>query len=155
MPDTVIEGVIVQQLLTHRDERGFFREIARLSRLDPRIPVAQMSHSLVHTGVVKAWHGHLVQGQWNYVVNGFIKVALFDTRKDSATCGRTMEILCGDGQEGRVYYFPHGVLHGYRCVQGPMNILYFTTGEYDPAEEVRVNHDDPSIGYKWHEQSKY
>jgi dTDP-4-dehydrorhamnose 3,5-epimerase len=155
MSDTSIEGVSVHPVQTHQDERGFFREIARLSRLEPSLPVRQISHSLVHAGVVKAWHGHRDQGQWNYVINGLIKAVLFDSRQDSPTRGRKMEILCGDGHEGRVYFFPPGVLHGYRCIHGPMNILYFTTGEYDPSEEIRVDHDDSSIGYKWHEQSKY
>jgi dTDP-4-dehydrorhamnose 3,5-epimerase len=109
----------------------------------------QLSHSLVREGVLKAWHGHRVQTQWNYVAVGLIKVALHDARPDSQTAGETMEFLAGDEHPVRVYAFPPGVLHGYRCLRGPMHIIYVTSGTYEPAEEVRVPGDNPEIGYDW------
>jgi dTDP-4-dehydrorhamnose 3,5-epimerase len=141
----VIEGVQVCELTTHADERGFFREIIRVTAPG----VAQISHSLVYAGVVKAWHLHRRQTQWNYVVCGLIEVALHDTRQDSATYRKTMELLVGDNQPSRVYAFPPGVAHGYRCLSGPMHIIYMTSGVYDLSDEARIPHDDPAIGYDW------
>ena len=134
----MIDGVKIIKLKTHKDDRGFFREIFRFQEQFGKISVGQLSHSLVQEGVVKAWHGHMYQSQWNYVVSGQIKVALYDNRKDSSTYKDTMEFVAGDGAEPIAYYFPPVVLHGYKCSQGPMQIIYVTSGLYDLDEEIRL-----------------
>jgi len=146
---TVIDGVIVKDLVTHSDERGFFREIIRSGEGADRGAFGQISHSLVNLGVIKAWHAHKVQSQWNYVVNGLLKVVLYDNRSDSPTFKNRMELFIGDDELARAYYFPAGVLHGYKCLKGPMNIIYVTSDIYDLTDEVRIAHDDRSIGYDW------
>lgn len=141
----MIDGVIIKELQTHEDERGFFREIFRFSEEYNDISVGQLSHSLVKEGVIKAWHGHRVQSQWNYVVTGLIKVALHDNRTNSPTYKEIMEFLVGDGQEPSAYFFPPGVLHGYKCLKGPMQIIYVTSGVYDLEDEVRIDLNSLSI----------
>ena len=145
----MIEGVSIKSLVTHADARGFFREVIRSTDGFFGAGFGQLSHSLVQAGVVKGWHGHVRQTQWNYVLGGLIRVGLHDARPDSPTFRRTMEFLAGDGQPAGVYAFPPGVLHGYRCLAGPMNIFYVTSGTYDLEDEVRIPHDDPAIGYDW------
>jgi dTDP-4-dehydrorhamnose 3,5-epimerase len=145
----MIEGVAFKELVTFSDERGFFRELIRDTDEFSSEGIGQISHSLVYPGVVKAWHAHKVQSQWNYVVNGLIYVALHDLRKESATYGQTMTFLTGDNQAKKIYKFPPGVLHGYKCIHGPMNIIYFTSGIYDTNDEVRIEHDDKEIGFDW------
>jgi dTDP-4-dehydrorhamnose 3,5-epimerase len=149
----MIQGVAIKELTTHTDDRGFFREIIRVTDDFFRDGFGQMSHSLVYPGVVKAWHLHKKQTQWNYVVSGLIKVALHDTRKESSTYNQTMEFLIGDYQPARVYCFPPGVAHGYQCIHGPMNIIYVTSGVYDIDDEQRISHNDPEIGYDWKDVS--
>ena len=143
----MIHGVQFKDLVTHTDERGFFRELIRSTDGFFEWGGGQLSHSLVKQDVLKAWHMHRVQTQWNYVVIGLIKVALHDTRPDSPTYRETMEFLAGDGQAAQVYGFPPGVAHGYRCVKGPMHIIYVTSGVYDLADEIRIPLDDSGIGY--------
>jgi dTDP-4-dehydrorhamnose 3,5-epimerase len=145
----MIEGVIIKELVTHADERGFFREIIRLTDDFFAEGFGQLSHSLVYPGVVKAWHAHRQQTQWTYVACGLLKVALHDGRPQSPTYRQTMEILVGDYQPARVYCFPPGVAHGYCCVGGPAHVIYVTSGVYDLSDEVRLPHDDSSIGYDW------
>lgn len=145
----MIQGVFIKPLATHADHRGFFREIIRRTDDFFTAGFGQLSHSLVNPGVVKAWHGHRVQTQWNYVATGQLRVALVDQREGSATRGRMMEFVVGDGATEQVYSFPPGVLHGYRCLRGPMHIIYVTSGVYDLSDEVRIPHDDPRIGYDW------
>lgn len=145
----MIDGVVFKDLVTHADERGFFREIVRATDDFFAPGFGQLSHSLVHQGVLKAWHAHRDQSQWNYVVSGLIKVALHDTRESSLTYRQTMEFLAGDNQPVRVYFFPPGVAHGYRCLLAPMHIIYMTSGTYDLEDEIRLRHDDPEIGYDW------
>jgi dTDP-4-dehydrorhamnose 3,5-epimerase len=145
----VIDGVEFKDLVTHTDERGFFREVIRSTDPFFKAGFGQLSHSLVHQDVVKAWHGHRWQTQWNYVIAGLLYVALYDSRSESPTFRQTMEFLAGDGQTVRAYMFPPGVLHGYRCLQGPMHITYVTSGVYDIDDEVRLAPDDRSIGIDW------
>lgn len=145
----MINGVEFKELITYPDYRGFFRELLRNSDSTAKEGIGQISHSLVHTGVVKAWHAHKMQTQWNYVLSGTIYVALHDLRKDSSTFGKTMTFLSGSNQKSSIYKFPNGVAHGYKCVEGPMNIIYFTSGEYDLDDEIRIKHDDVSIGFDW------
>ncbi len=142
-----IDGVVIKNIASHVDQRGFFREILRTQ--EEAVTVGQLSHSLVLAGVVKAWHVHAVQSQWNYVACGTIKVALHDTRVDSPTYRKTMEFLAGEGYPPQAYFFPPGVAHGYKCLQGPMHIIYATSGVYDLGEEIRLAQDDKEIGYNW------
>ena len=145
----MIDGVKIIELATHEDDRGFFREIFRFSAQFGGTPVGQLSHSQVAEGVVKAWHGHVYQSQWNYVVSGQIKVVLYDNRKTSATYKETMEFITGDGVDPMAYFFTPGVLHGYKCLRGPMQIMYVTTGIYDLEDEIRMINENLNMDFVW------
>lgn len=144
-----IAGVEIKKLVTHSDQRGFFREIIRSTDGFFAAGFGQLSHSLVNKGVLKAWHAHRYQSQWNYVTSGKIQVALHDARPESPTYRMTMEFAVGEGEEAVCYFFPPGVLHGYRCIEDPMNIIYVTSGTYDLKDEIRIPEDDHEVGYSW------
>jgi len=145
----MIEGVITKELVTHTDEGGYFREIIRVTDDFFGEGFGQWSHSLVNQGVAKAWHLHKIQTDWLYLVMGTMKVGLHDTREDSPTHGQTMEILLGDHHETQVIKIPPGVAHGYKILQGPAHVIYITSHVYNPSDELKIAHDDPSIGYDW------
>jgi dTDP-4-dehydrorhamnose 3,5-epimerase len=145
----MIEGVLFKDLKTFPDDRGFFRELIRDSDDFAKEEIKQISHSLVYSGVIKAWHAHKEQTQWNCVLNGLIFVALHDLRIDSPTFQKTITFLSGDNHNNFIYKFPKGVAHGYKCINGPMNIIYFTSGLYDVEDEIRIPFDDPSIDFDW------
>ncbi len=144
-----IDGVSFKSLITYPDERGFFREVIRVS--DPFFSegFCQWSHSLMYDGVVKAWHIHKIQVDWWYVPAGVLKVALHDTRSDSPTFRQTMDFLMGDHQEAKVLKIPPGVAHGCKCISGPVHLFYVTSQTYNPADEGRIPFDDPAVGYDW------
>lgn len=145
----MIAGVFLKEVVSHADERGFFRELIRVTDDFFSAGFGQLSHSLVYPGVVKAWHAHKIQTQWTYVACGLLKVVLYDNRLESPTFREVMEFLAGDHQPACVYSLPPGVLHGYKCVHGPAQVFYVTSGVYDLADEVRVPYDDPNIRYVW------
>ena len=132
----MLSDIKLIKLETHNDERGFFREIIRLKNNSENIEIGQISHSFVKEGVVKAWHGHLYQSQWNYVLCGEIKAALYDSRKDSKTYGKIFE-FSASSRNPLIYFFPPGIFHGYKCINGPMDIIYITSGTYDLSDELR------------------
>ncbi len=145
----MIEGVVAKQLTTHADERGFFREIIRVTDTFFGEGFGQLSHAVVYPGVAKAWHIHQRQVDWWYVAVGVMKVALHDTRAGSPTYRQTMELLMGDHQPATALRIPPGVAHGYRCIQGPAHMIYVTSIVYEATDEGRIPHDDPAIGYDW------
>jgi dTDP-4-dehydrorhamnose 3,5-epimerase len=141
-----IEGVEIKQLVTHADERGFFREVIR--ETDEFFEhFGQWSHSLLYAGTAKAWHYHRRQTDWWYCI-GALKVALYDLRDDSPTRGELMEFFMGDRYGASCLKIPPGVAHGCRALE-LTHLLYVTSSVYDAADEGRLAHDDPSIGYDW------
>jgi dTDP-4-dehydrorhamnose 3,5-epimerase len=147
----MIDGVTIKDLVTHSDERGFFRELIRVDDLFFAEGFGQWSHSMMYQGVAKAWHIHKVQVDWWYVAGGVLKVALHDTRPKSPTYRETMELFMGDNQPATALRIPPGVAHGCKCISGPANLFYITSNVYDPADEGRIAHDDPEIGFNWAE----
>jgi dTDP-4-dehydrorhamnose 3,5-epimerase len=145
----MIDGIIIKELTTHSDERGFFREIIRANDAFFAEGFGQWSHSLMYDGVIKAWHLHRVQTDWWYVVTGVLQIGLCDLRSDSLTYKESMEFLMGDYQKAKVLKIPPGIAHGCKTVQGPVHLLYMTSHVYNPADEIRIAHDDPEIGFDW------
>ena len=141
----MILGVSIINLVTHSDSRGFFREIFRMSENFPGLKVEQISHSRANRGVVKGWHGHVVQSQWNYVLSGEISVALLDWRQNSDTKGTVMNFVAGENSK-ICYFFPPGIFHAYRCNSKSMDILYCTSGKYDLKDEVRFDFGEIGVG---------
>jgi dTDP-4-dehydrorhamnose 3,5-epimerase len=141
----LIDGVEVKDLVTHADERGFFREIIRETDFffDH---FGQWSHSLMYTGTTKAWHIHKEQTDWWYVI-GSLKVALYDLRPESPTSGHLLELFLGD-RFAKCLKIPPGVAHGCRALE-LSHLLYVTSNVYNPGDEGRRPHDDPEIGYDW------
>lgn len=145
----MIQGVVIKDLVTHCDERGFFREMIRVTDGFFSEGFGQLSHTMTYVGAAKAWHFHRKQIDWWYVVCGTIKVALHDLRKDSPTYKVTQEIFMGDQYPARLLRIPQMVAHGYKVLAGPMHLVYTTSLVYDPGDEGRMPHDDPAIGYDW------
>lgn len=145
----MIQGIEFKTLVTHGDDRGFFRELIRSSDDIFAEGFGQWSHSLMFNNVVKAWHYHNIQTDWWYVVSGVLRVGLCDLRKQSPTYKATMDFLMGDLQQPRVLKIPPGIAHGCKTVQGPVNLFYVTSHVYDPADEIRIPYDDPSIDFDW------
>ena len=145
----MIDGVVVKELETHSDQRGFFREIIRTTDDFFEPGFGQWSHSLMYQGVVKAWHLHRLQTDWWYVGSGVLRVALRDQRPESRTHKQVMDLVMGEGQAGQVLTIPPGVAHGCKVIQGPVNLFYITSKVYNPDDELRLPHDQQDLGIDW------
>jgi dTDP-4-dehydrorhamnose 3,5-epimerase len=145
----MIEGVVSKELQTFQDERGFFREIIRVTDAFFAEGFGQWSHSLMYDNVIKAWHYHNIQTDWWYVCTGVVRVGLCDLRQNSSTYHKTMDFLMGDYQPAQVIKIPPGVAHGCQTVQGPVNLFYFTSHTYNPDDELRLPYNDPQIDFDW------
>ncbi len=145
----LIQGVWLKTLITHADERGFFREVLRVTDDIFSEGFGQLSWTLMHQGVCKAFHWHRKQIDWWLAASGVIKAVLYDLREESPTLGLTNEFMMGDGYDPMVLKIPPGVAHGLKVIQGPAHLFYITSRVYDPQDEGRIPHDDEAIGYDW------
>lgn len=146
----MLEGVILQPLRRHADERGYLMEILRES--DPHFEhFGQVYVSKNYPGVIRAWHYHERQTDIWCVVSGMIKVALYDMRPDSRTHGQVREVFMGDDNPVTLV-IPVGVAHGYKTTGvAPSLLLNFADNLYNPAapDEFRIPWDSPDIPYAW------
>jgi dTDP-4-dehydrorhamnose 3,5-epimerase len=145
----LISGVVLKELVRHKDERGFFEELIRVN--DPFFSegFGQLSHSFMHSGVIKAWHIHKTQVDWWYVARGDLKVALYDNRPGSPTYKLINDFTAGVHGENVVIKIPPGVAHGCKVLGASAELFYVTSGIYNSEEEGRIPFDDPKIGYDW------
>ena len=150
-----IHDVVIKPLVTHSDDRGYFREILRdddelLRRF------GQTSITKSYPGVIKAFHWHQDQDDLWYVADGMARVVLYDRREDSPTRGETQVIYAGEDNPVLIY-IPTGVAHGYQVLGSkPVVVFYHVTKSYNPAEpdEMRIPFDDPEIGFDWSIQNR-
>lgn len=147
--NTLIKGVEIKKLARHHDERGYFEELIRVTDEFFKEGFGQLSHSYMYSGVIKAWHIHKTQIDWWFCARGDLKVALCDQRKGSATENIINEFQIGEHSENIIIKIPPGVAHGCKVIGESAELVYVTSGIYNPHEEGRISHDDQNIGYDW------
>jgi dTDP-4-dehydrorhamnose 3,5-epimerase len=145
----LIEGVMIKELVRHKDDRGFFEELIRKTDDFFKEGFGQLAHSFMHKGVIKAWHIHKTQIDWWYVSKGTLHVALYDMRKDSPTYGVLNTYTLGEGGRDIELKIPCGVAHGCKVISVESELFYVTSSVYNPDEEGRIPQDDQNIGYDW------
>lgn len=146
----MIDGVKTKNLRVIPDERGRVMEILRMD--DPLFQkFGQVYMTTTFPGVVKAWHYHKKQTDNVAVVRGMVKLALYDTREDSPTCGEVNEFFVGEHNPILVQ-IPQRVHHGWKCTgEYEAIIINIPTEvyEYDQPDEYRVDPHRNDIPYDW------
>ncbi|MBW2308434.1 MAG: dTDP-4-dehydrorhamnose 3,5-epimerase family protein [Deltaproteobacteria bacterium] len=147
---SLIAGVHMRRARVIPDERGRLGEIFRCD--DPLFEkFGQVYFTTTFPGVIKAWHYHKVQTDWVYVVQGLIKMALYDKREGSPTFGEINELYLGEHCPARVK-IPPGVYHGWICVSEREAIIVNVPTEpynYENPDEYRLHPHDNHIPYLW------
>src|SRR5207248_5811477 len=127
----------------HEDERGWFAELARASKLPKPFVQANLSRS--RAGVIRGLHYH-ERGQDDLFVclDGMVRVVVLDR-----TSGETFSEDIGDDNPVAVYV-PGIHAHGYEALTDCL-FLYLVTEEYDPAnpDEHGVPWDDERVRHLW------
>ncbi len=145
-----IYGVKIKKLNVIPDERGWLMEILRR---DDEIfeRFGQVYISTVYPGVVKGWHYHKIQTDYITVIKGMVKLALYDSRKNSATHGMIMEFFIGE-KNPLLVKIPPLVYHGVKGIgTEPAIMLNCPTEPYNPSspDEYRVHPYKNDIPYSW------
>lgn len=162
-PDStdLIDGVLIEPLQVHPDDRGFFAELARLGSkgiaahmiADGQRQI-QISTTLTYPGTIKAIHYHFEQTDLWAPIAGMLQVFLYDMRRSSKTFGLINTLYVGQLRPWEVL-IPPGVGHGYKVLgTEPAQLVYLTDRYYNPKDEGRLPYDHAEIGYDWEIQHK-
>lgn len=149
MPE-LIHGVRIKQLRVIPDERGRLMEMLRADD-DLFIKFGQAYLTTAYPGVVKAWHYHSRQTDNFVVVQGMMKVVLYDAREDSPTLGRVNEFFMGE-HNPMLLQIPPMVYHGFKCISEREALVVNLPTEvynYQQPDEYRVPAHSQDIPYDW------
>jgi dTDP-4-dehydrorhamnose 3,5-epimerase len=144
----VIEGAAIRPLQQIPDERG---KVMHMLRADaPHFErFGEIYFSVVYPGAIKAWHLHKRMTLNYAVVNGSIKLVLYDDRDSSRTRGQLDELFIGDSNYCLVTV-PAGVWNGFKGIgTQPSIVANCATHPHDPEEIVRLDPMSPKIPYVW------
>jgi dTDP-4-dehydrorhamnose 3,5-epimerase len=139
----VITGLRRLPLELHGDERGWFMELRRDSRL-PK-PMVQTNVSFSRAGVIRGLHYH-EHGQDDLFacLRGTARVVVLDRESGVAF---TEDI----GEENPVaLYIPGRHAHGFEALTDVL-FCYHVTAEYDPLDpdEHTIPWNDPRVAQLW------
>ena len=149
-----LQGVLLVEPDTYRDDRGFFRETFKASAFRSGgvgDAFMQSNVSRSSAGVLRGLHfqsppadvAKLVS-----VVQGRIFDVVADVRRDSPTLGGWVgaELSAVDG---RSLFVPEGFAHGFVALEDDTVVTYLMTGEFSPQHDTGVRWDDPDLGIDW------
>jgi dTDP-4-dehydrorhamnose 3,5-epimerase len=143
----VIDGVEVLPLRRREDERGWFVELRRESRLPA--PTRQTNVSFSRAGVIRGLHYH-ERGQNDLFacLQGTARVVVLDRET-----GDVFSLDIGDDNPVAVW-IPGRHAHGFEALTDLL-FCYHVTEEYDPddPDEHEIPWDDPRVKHLWSTQS--
>ena len=144
----MIEGVGIFPLRRIQDERGTVMHMLRED--DAHFGhFGEIYFSTIYPGVIKGWHLHSRMTINYAVVDGNIKLVLFDQRSGSKTKGELQEIVFGQINY-QLVRVPPGVVNGFTAVGGQRAIVANCADiPHDPNEITRIDPFTPSIPYDW------
>ena len=146
----MIDGVKIIPKKQIIDERG---KIMHMMRNDDEnfTKFGEVYFSTAYPGVIKGWHEHKEQVQNYTVIQGMIKLVLYDNRENSPTYKNLIEIFMGDLNYVLVR-IPTGIINGYKCI-GDKTAIIANCATIPHKASGEMNRYDPLsnelIPYKW------
>ena len=137
----MIEGVLINKLKQIPDERGAIYHMLRRDN-DHFIEFGEIYFSIAFPGIIKGWHEHTKQIQNYAVIDGKIKLVLFDNRSNSKTYKKIDEIFLGEENYSLVT-IPTGIITAYKCISKKNSILAnCSTLPHDPNEMINYDYNE-------------
>jgi dTDP-4-dehydrorhamnose 3,5-epimerase len=150
---SAIPEVLVIEPDIHRDGRGFFVETYHADRYGEHGipgPFVQDKHSQSGGGTLRGLHLQLrrPQGKLIRVIEGEVFDVAVDVRRGSPTFGRWVAVTLS-AENIRQCYVPPGFAHGFYVTTAVAQVEYKCTDLYDPASEIGIAWDDPTLAIAW------
>lgn len=150
---TAVEGVVVVDVKSYGDGRGYFMETYKredFERGGIGCEFVQDNQSASSRGVLRGLHFQVAHPQAKLVrvVEGEVFDVAVDLRPGSPTFGAWHgEVLSAENR--RQLFVPRGMAHGFYVMSGRAVFCYKCDDVYHPNDEGGVAWDDPDLAIAW------
>lgn len=150
---TSIEGVVVVDVKSYADDRGYFMETYKKSDFAAGgidVDFVQDNQSASTKGVLRGLHFQInhPQSKLVRVVSGKVFDVAVDLRKGSPTYGKWEGVELS-AENRRQFFIPRGFAHGFLVLSDYAEFCYKCDDVYHPGDEGGLMWNDPVIGVEW------
>jgi dTDP-4-dehydrorhamnose 3,5-epimerase len=140
------EGAILRDIVEHRDSRGVLAQLFRADWGGLQVP-RQWNYVRTNANTLRGVHVHRDHEDYLIVLDGVMRVGLYDLRTVSATSGKSA-LVDLSGEKLAAIFVPKGVMHGFYFA-GPTSYVYGLTNCWTPADDLGCRWDEPALGLPW------
>lgn len=151
--ETSIEGVIIVDVKSYGDDRGYFMETYKqpdfaAGGIDVEFVQDNQSSSI--RGVLRGLHFQKEHPQSKLVrvVSGEVFDVAVDLREGSPTFGKWEGVILS-AENKRQFFIPRGFAHGFLVLSETAEFCYKCDDVYHPNDEGGLMWNDPAIGIEW------
>ncbi len=150
---TSLEGFLIVELETFKDDRGFFLETFQEKKYEEAgimDKFVQENQSRSSKGVLRGMHFQVKrpQAQILTVMRGCIFDVGLDLRQNSSTFGQWYGVELSDIGQRQVYMAP-GIAHGFCVLSDLADLHYKVSRFYDPDDECGMIWNDSEVNIDW------
>ena len=145
---TKFKDLFLIKSTTHKDQRGYFKELIRENKLKKKFPFLVMSFS--KKNVVRGLHIQVKkpQGKFVTVIKGKIFDVALDLREKSKTFGKIYSCLLSEKNSNSIF-IPPGFAHGFQSLERETYVIYSCTKYRDKKSEITIDLNDKNLKIKW------
>ena len=150
---TSIEGVVVVDVKSYGDARGYFMETYKrpdfvVGGIDAEFVQDNQSSSV--RGVLRGLHFQIEHPQAKLVrvVRGTVFDVAVDLRPGSPTYGKWEGVVLS-AENKRQFFIPRGFAHGFLVLSDEAEFCYKCDDVYHPGDEGGYMWNDPAFGIEW------
>lgn len=150
---TQIEGVIIVDVKSYGDRRGYFMETYKRPDFEAggiTCDFVQDNQSSSTRGVLRGLHFQIEHPQAKLVrvLHGTVFDVCVDLRPGSPTWGKWEGAILS-AQNHRQLFIPRGFAHGFLVLSHEAEFSYKCDDVYHPGDEGGLMWNDPAIGIEW------
>ena len=150
---TPLEGFLILELETFKDDRGFFLETFQeknYKEVGIKDKFVQDNQSRSSKGVLRGMHFQVKrpQAQIVTVMRGCIFDVGVDLRQNSSTFGQWYGVELSDIGQRQVYMAP-GIAHGFCVLSDLADLHYKVSRLYNPDDECGMLWNDSEVNIDW------
>ena len=145
---TSFKDLIIIKNKSHKDKRGYFKELLRENEIRKKFPFLVMSYS--KRNVIRGLHlqQRKSQGKFVTVIKGKIYDVVIDLRKKSKTFGKKYSVILSD-KNCKSIYVPEGFAHGFCALDKDNYVVYSCTNYRAKQSEIGIKFDDKKLNINW------
>ena len=145
---TKIKDLLLIHSESHKDQRGYFKELLKEKKLKKKFPFLVMSFS--KKNVIRGLHlqKRNSQGKFISVIKGKIFDVVVDLRKNSKTYGKYLSTILSE-KNSKSIFVPPGFAHGFCALSKENYVVYSCTKYRDEKSEIGIKFNDQDLKINW------